>query len=148
MLVLCLETTFSLFLKNKQNPKTCTCVILTLSRARTFSLIMHKLFASKHTNTQAPKLPKNSELHHKPPLLHILNKNFKLPFYSCVSWPFASKSFQTSYISPLYPCYPTVTPSSPTSIFINKALHLDFSRPFQPPIAQAKHCIRDRKSVV
>ena len=84
----------------------------------------------RHEYTSSQTHP-NSELHHKPPFLHILTKNFKLPFPSCVSWLFSFKSFLTSNTNHPCPCYTTVTPFPSLSKLKNRCLQLDFSRTFQ-----------------
>ena len=55
--------------------------------------------------------------------------------------PNQSPSSYTSSIVHPCPCFITVTPSPSSSITKNRALQVDFSRPFHPSIAQVKHCI-------
>ena len=141
MLVLHLGTILSLFFKIKQpshNSITHKSFVQNLSN---LLLIDTQVICKKTHAYTSLKTHKNSELHLILPLLHILARNPKIKNYLCVSWPFASKSIQKSNISHPRPCYTTVTPSSPISKFKNRALQLDFSRPLQPPSAQASHCI-------
>ena len=93
MLVLHLGTILSLFFKIKQpshNSITQKSFVQNLSNL--FIIDTQNLSNKTHAYPSL-KTHKNSELHLILRLLHILTRNPKIKNYSCVSWPFASKSF-------------------------------------------------------